>query len=320
MNSLPKKNKEENLDKKEEQKIEKNNKNIYINKKANKFSSFNNIQISSNNNNNNLKNGNVYTYILTNKKEIQNLQISNINSDNNKYSNNNSHQGICFIANNPKEKSQNKFINSKISSSQGISYIVPNNKKYKDDNLSNKYSESHHNEFTYIAQEKPINNVSSNFKNSQLNTTSQGVSYIAQGPINQINGISYISQNNNINSTKKFEKENNNYQLSSQNNTFAYIAPEQNKSSKLKCNFNKNNFEISSNKNNYFYIAKDKYEKKEVNKKNLDNFKFNHNESMTFICEDKKIDNNKYFVLTKCEGDNFKYIKDDATGAQILNE
>ena len=41
---------------------------------------------------------------------------------------------------------------------------------------------------------------------------------------------------------------------------------------------------------------------------------------MTFICEDKKIDNNKYFVLTKCEGDNFKYIKDDATGAQILNE
>ena len=153
-----------------------------------------------------------------------------------------------------------------------------------------------------------------------MNTTSQGVSYIVQGPINKINGISYISQNNNINSTKKFEKENNNYQLSSQNNTFAYIAPEQNKSSKLKCNYNKNNFEISSNKNNYFYIAKDKYEKKEVNKKNLNNFKFNHNESMTFICEDKKIDNNKYFVLTKCEGDNFKYIKDDANGAQILNE
>ena len=218
-----------------------------------------------------MKNGNVYTYIPTNKKEIQNLQISNINSDNNKYSNNNSHQGICFIANNPKEKSQNKFINSKISSSQGISYIVPNNKKYKDDNLSNKYSESHHNEFTYIAKEKPKNNVSSNFKNSQLNTTSQGVSYIAQGPINKINGISYISQNNNINSTKKFEKENNNYQLSSQNNTFAYIAPQQNKSSKMKYNFNKNNFEISSNKNNYFYIAKDKYEKKEINKENLMN-------------------------------------------------
>ena len=85
-----------------------------------------------------MKNGNSYTYIPTNKKEIQNLQISNINSDNNKYSNNNSHQGICFIANNPKGTSQNKFINSKISSSKGISYIVPNNKKYKDDNLSNK--------------------------------------------------------------------------------------------------------------------------------------------------------------------------------------
>ena len=105
MNSLPKKNKEENLDKKGEKQIEKNEKNIYINKKVGKYSSFNNIQISSNNNNDNLKNGNAYTYIPTYKKETQNFQISNINSNNNKYSNNNSHQGICFIANNPKEKS-----------------------------------------------------------------------------------------------------------------------------------------------------------------------------------------------------------------------
>ena len=48
----------ENLCKKEENQMLKNDKNIYINKKVNKYSSFNNIQISSNNNNNNLKNGN----------------------------------------------------------------------------------------------------------------------------------------------------------------------------------------------------------------------------------------------------------------------
>ena len=40
---------------------------------------------------------------------------------------------------------------------------------------------------------------------------------------------------------------------------------------------------------------------------------------MTFICDNKKHVNNN-FTFTKCEGDNFKYIKDDATGAQILNE
>ena len=147
-------NNEENLGKKEEMQIQKNDKNIYINKKVNKYSSFNNIQISSNNNNNNLKNGNTYSKNPTNQKEIQNLQITNINSDNNKYSNNNSHQGICFIANNPKEKSQNKFIYSKISSSQGISYIVPNKEKNIDDNLSNNYSESNHNEFNLYSKSK----------------------------------------------------------------------------------------------------------------------------------------------------------------------
>ena len=41
---------------------------------------------------------------------------------------------------------------------------------------------------------------------------------------------------------------------------------------------------------------------------------------MSFICEDKKIKNNNNFAFIKCEGDNFKYIKDDATGAQILEQ
>ena len=361
-------NNEENLGKKEEMQIQKNDKNIYINKKVNKYSSFNNIRISSNNNKNNLKNGNTYSKNPTNQKEIQNLQITNINSDNNKYSNNNCHQGICFIANNPKEKSQKKFIYSKISSSQGISYIVPNKEKNIDDNLSNNYSESNHNEFTYIAKakEKPKNEelkISSNFQNNEFNTTCQGISYIAKeqpknnnfeivlsskktpnDTINYIapkkyiknnysieynptnnkdnqNGISYIAQNSNNNETNNFNK-NNNFELSSQNNTFTYIAPIKNKFSLQKINNDKNNFEISSNKNNYFYIAEDKNEneKKEIQKEKFDCIKFNQNESMTFICDNKKIDNNNNYTFSKCEGDNFKYIKDDATGAQILNE
>ena len=121
------------------------------------------------------------------------------------------------------------------------------------------------------------------------------------------NGISFIAKNNN-------------YQLSNQNNSYSYIAPGKTKSNTLGKNFNANNFEISSNKNNYFYITKDKHEKNEDNKEKLNCFKFNHNESMSFICEDKKIKNNNNFAFTKCEGDNFKYIKDDATGAQILEQ
>ena len=39
---------------------------------------------------------------------------------------------------------------------------------------------------------------------------------------------------------------------------------------------------------------------------------------MTFICEDKKNNKIKNNVIIKCSADNFKYIKDNATGAQVL--
>ena len=63
-----------------------NNSNITSN---NKFSSFNNIQISSNDSNDNFNQGISYSYISNNKllKPKDNFQISNINYYNNKYSN-----------------------------------------------------------------------------------------------------------------------------------------------------------------------------------------------------------------------------------------
>ena len=360
MNSSIKQNSGKSLDNNEKKQLDKKEKNIYVNKKINKYSSFNNIQISSNNNDNNFKKDITYSYIPNNKKENKNLQISNINNDDSKYTNNNSHQRIIFIANNVKEnpQSQNKYINSKITSSQGISYIMSNDyeQKNKNNNSSNDYSESSHNEFTYIANENSKNKelkISSNFKNNQLNITCQGVSYIAQeqpkpqeknnnleitssSNKDSNNYISYIAPKKSINNNYSIEynpmnfkdnqngisfiAKNNNYQLSNQNNSYSYIAPGKTKSNTLGKNFNANNFEISSNKNNYFYIAKDKHEKNEDNKEKLNCFKFNHNESMNFICEDKKIKNNNNFAFTKCEGDNFKYIKDDATGAQILEQ
>ena len=387
-----------------------------IDKTKNKSSSFNNIQISSTNYNNNSQKGITYSYISHNHKQNQNqnFQISSINIDNNKYSNNDSHQGISFISKKQKENPKNFQNVTKINSQQGITYIAPENKNNKTNKFlieSNNYSESNHKEFIYIA---PDNNkskefqISSNSYNNQLNSTSQGISYIAEkkskkeennqklkiissSNINpqekisyiapetksnyiieniQINnkdnqkGISFIAPNKKQNywiynsskdshqeinyisskKPKKFADEitssnpnyNNyinstqisyisnkskkpiDYQLSTQNNTFTYIAPKKKESfkeEKVKENNEiKKDFEITSNNNNYIYISTNKGGKKEK----MDDFKFNHNESMTFICEEKEIKKDNLFI--QCDADKFKYVKDEATGAQVLEQ
>ena len=73
------------MDNNEKKQLDKKEKNIYVNKKINKYSSFNNIQISSNNNDNNFKKDITYSYIPNNKKEISE---SNINNGDSKYINN----------------------------------------------------------------------------------------------------------------------------------------------------------------------------------------------------------------------------------------
>ena len=206
--------------------------------------------------------------------------------------------------------SSNKYLNKLNSTSQGISYIFPKKQKILENNNKNyevSLSSNHNSKeiITYIAPEKKISNNYSIESNPTYNKNYQ-------------NGISYIApKTNNIISKKS--KNSFNHKLSTQKNTYTYIAP---KKSSTPNNYNiqyinnsdDNNFEISSNKNNFFYLAKNKDNKKE----DSDIFKFNHNESMTFICENKKNNKIKNNVITKCYADNFKYIKDDATGAQVL--
>ena len=253
-------------------------------------------------------------------------------------------QGISFLSKeNPKPKEINK--NFKIISSSNknpndiISYIAPEIKKgdkYKIEyNPSNNKEEK--NGICYIAQNKSKQySLSSSFKNSH-----QEIKYLTQNtPISEEYKISsnHSKDNNNINlanSTQlsfisdKPKKISKNYQLSSQSNTYSYIAPVKidtslDKNSIDKKN-NNNDLTISSNKNNFIYISENKPNKiskqeKKENGENSNNFKFNHNESITFICEGEISNDNKTNKFIKCDGDNFKYIKDLATGAQIFEE
>ena len=364
-------------------------------KSKNKFSSFNNIQISSNDNS---QKAISYTYISNEKKPKSNFQISNINSNNNKYSNNNSHQGISFIAKKQNDKQGNLQTSSKINSHQEFSYIAPEKKGNKYLIEPNNYSTNGQNGISYLAPEK-LNNkeykISSNLNQSQLNFPSQGISYIVKekmktkdekqnltisnlynNPQNTINyiapekkknfnykiehnpsnnkdeqkGISYIAPNNPktfliSNSNQSSHQEINykapeqpkildfdissnknttsnqvifisnssnkkyNYQLSAQNNTYSYIAPEKNE--KKSNNPTKKDFKICSDNNTFIYVSKNEKENKEK-----DIFQFNHNQSITFICDEKK--DNKKVNFSQCNADKFKYVKDDATGAQIM--
>ena len=223
--------------------------------------SFNDIQLSTNNNSFNLNQGLSFSYVSGSTKKNQNLEISTINSDNNKYSNNNCHQGISFISNKNTNKSNN-FQISKTISQKEISYYAPE----KD-----------------------------NIINNQNSISSQNMSYIVQKKEKELS-----NKNKSNNNNQSFQ-----FQSSSQSDTYSYIAPK--KKQIITPSFN--------NSIEYIYPSKDNNIKAFPNKIGFSgDIKFNHNESMTFICHDNKLNNN----FIKCSEDNFKYIKDKATGAQIL--
>ena len=239
------------------------------------------------------------SYIATKKSKLQDNQenlkiITSLNK--------NPQEIINYIA--PKNKNINNYIiennpTDNKENQNGISYIAPNKPK---NNWTYNSNTNSHQEFNYISSKNPKTfnyTITSSNPNGNINTQ-----------------ISYIP---------KIYKKPINYQLSSQNNTFTYIAPEKiesindDKEQKIMGTNNDNNkikknFEIASNNNNFVYISK----KKEEKKQKLDDFKFNHNASMTFICEDKKVQKDNLFI--ECGADKFKYVKDEATGAQILEQ
>ncbi len=125
--------------------------------------------------------------------------------------------------------------------------------------------------------------------------------------------MSYIVQKKEKELSNKNKSNNNNqsfqFQSSNQSDTYSYIAPK--KKQIITPSFN--------NSIEYIYPSKDNNIKAFPNKIGFSgDIKFNHNESMTFICEDKKVQKDNLFI--ECGADKFKYVKDEATGAQILEQ
>jgi hypothetical protein len=292
------------------------------NKKENKFS------IETSNFSENSQKG--INYLATKKINNKEFQIS---SNSYKTQLNETLQGMSYIAA-KKSKLQDNQQNLKIITSLNknpqeiINYIAPKNKNINNYIIENNPTDNKENQngISYIAPNKPKNNWTYN-----SNTNShQEFNYISSKNPKTFNyTITSSNPNGNINTQisyiPKIYKKPINYQLSTQNNTYTYIAPgkiessNKNKEQKIMGTNNgfnkiKNDFEISSNNNNFVYISKNEEEKKQK----PDDFKFNHNESMTFICEDKKIPKDNLFM--ECGADKFKYVKDEATGAQILEQ
>jgi len=263
-------------------------------------------------------------------------KVFQITSNSYKTQLNETSKGICYISNEKSKLKDNQqkleiISNSNKNPQDIINYIAP---KYKNANnyiIENNPTNNKQNQngISYIAPNKPKNN----WTNNSNISSHQEINYISSKYPKTLNyEITSNNTNNNINNSgtqisyiPKMYKKPINYQLSTQNNTYTYIAPgkidssNKNKEQKIMGTNNgfnkiKNDFEISSNNNNFVYISKNKEEKKQK----PDDFKFNHNESMTFICEDKKIPKDNLFM--ECGADKFKYIKDEATGAQILEQ
>ena len=297
-------------------------------------------QISSNPNNNTTSHLDL-TFIAEKPK----LKAYTISSNSGNYTDDNSHQGISFLAEKSKIKQKkNEITSSSISykntnTYQGLSNIseTPKPKGY---NLQISSNNDSNQRITFLADNPKEKNKNLKISN---NNSIHSISYIAEKPKQKQNNFVYISSNSNkYNSNKKSDIANNqnndsnkkafNYVASAQANNICYNAPEKKISNEFQkqkvshsfsqtkpsnsnnitfiSNYTKPKFEICGNENNSICYIQN--QKKQPQKK----FEVgNSHQEMTFICEGKKNSN-----LTLCNDQNFMYSKDYATGAHIFEQ
>lgn len=294
----------------------KNEKSLTSNKK---FSSFANMQISSNSKDSKVNSNQRITYIAdTPQIKTKNYQIVNQNSNKINFSNINSQQGISFIAENPQQKSKNFKITSNPDSSnnnlhQGLIFIAEKPKQQISSNLNN--NTTSHLDLTFIAEKPKIKTytISSNSGNYTDDNSHQGISFLAEKSTfkhqkNEISSSSISFKNTNTyqglhNITETPKTKVCNLQISSNNDsnqriTFLADNPkEKNKNLKISNNNSKhsisyivekqkqNNFVyISSNSNKYNSNKKSDIEKKQNNDSNKKAFNYVTSAQSSNIC------------------------------------